>query len=128
MRPKILRSEEEYQAALAHIETLMDAAPGSPEEDELELFALLVEQYEEEHYPIDLPDPIDAILFRMDQAGLTRKDLLPYLGSSSKVSEVLSRKRPLSLSMMRALNEGLGIPADVLLQIPGRPVRTTTPV
>lgn len=128
MRPKILRSEEEYQAALAHIETLMDAAPGSPEEDELELFALLVEQYEEEHYPIDLPDPIDAILFRMDQAGLTRKDLLPYLGSSSKVSEVLSRKRPLSLSMMRALHEGLGIPADVLLQIPGRPVRTTTPV
>lgn len=128
MRPKILRSEEEYQAALAHIETLMDAAPGSPEEDELELFALLVEQYEEEHYPIDLPDPIDAILFRMDQAGLTRKDLLPYLGSSSKVSEVLSRKRPLSLSMMRALHEGLGIPADVLLQIPGRPVRTTSPV
>lgn len=118
MKPRILKSEKEYQAALAHIESLMDAAPGSPEEDELELFTLLVDQYETEHYPIDLPDPIDAILFRMDQEGLTRKDLLPYLGSSSKVSEVLSRKRPLSLSMMRALHAGLGIPADVLLQLP----------
>ena len=118
MKPSILKSEKEYQAALAHIESLMDAAPGSPEEDELELFTLLVDQYETEHYPIDLPDPIDAILFRMDQEGLTRKDLLPYLGSSSKVSEVLSRKRPLSLSMMRALHAGLGIPADVLLQLP----------
>lgn len=128
MKPKILRSEEEYQSALAYIDTLMDATPGSPEEDELDLFALLVEQYEEEHYPIELPDPIDAILFRMDQEGLTRKDLHPYLGSSSKVSEVLCRKRPLSLRMMRALHVGLGIPAEVLLQIPSRRARPTTQV
>jgi HTH-type transcriptional regulator / antitoxin HigA len=119
MKPKIIKSEAEYEAALAHIETLMDAAPGSAEEEELELFALLVEQYEKENYPIDLPDPVDAILFRIEQQGLTRKDLIPYLGSSSKVSEVLNRKRPLSLNMIRNLHEGLGIPADILLQEPG---------
>ncbi len=120
MKPKVLKTEEEYRGALAYLETLMDAAPGSPEEEELELFGLLVEQYEDEHYPIDLPDPVDAILFRMDQEGLTRKDLIPYLGSLSKVSEVLNRKRPLSLAMIRSLHEGLGIPADVLLQEPGK--------
>lgn len=118
--PKIIRTEEEYQAALAHLETLMDAIPGSPEEDELDLFALLVEKYEEEHFPIDLPDPIEAIKFRMEQQGLTRKDLVAYIGSQSKVSEVLNRKRSLSLSMIRALNEGLGIPAEVLLREPGK--------
>lgn len=125
MKPKIIKTEAEYEAALAHIETLMDAAPGSEEEEELELFALLVEQYEKEHYPIDLPDPIDAILFRMEQTGLTRKDLMAYLGSSSKVSEVLTRKRPLSLQMIRKLHEGLGIPADILLQEPGRALPRT---
>src|SRR5690606_13810299 len=87
--------------------------------------ALLVEQYEKEHYPIDLPDPIDAILFRMEQTGLTRKDLMAYLGSSSKVSEVVTRKRPLSLQMIRKLHEGLGIPADILLQEPGLAVPRT---
>jgi len=120
MKARIIKSEAEYEAVLAYVETLMDAAPGSPEEEELELFALLVEQYEAEHYPIAPPDPIDAILFRMEQAGLTRKDLITYLGSSSKVSEVLNRKRPLSLSMIRGLHEGLGIPADILLQEPGK--------
>lgn len=118
MKPKIIKSEAEYEAVLAHVESLMDAAPGSPEEEELELFALLVEQYEKENYPIDLPDPVDAILFRMEQQGLTRKDLIPYLGSAGKVSEVLNRKRPLSLTMIRHLHEGLGIPADILLQEP----------
>ncbi len=118
--PKVIKTEAEYQAALAHLEALMDAIPGSPEEDELELFGLLVEKYEAEHFPIDLPDPIEAIKFRMEQQGLSKKDMVPYFGSQSKVSEVLNRKRPLSLAMIRALNEGLGIPAEVLLREPGK--------
>jgi HTH-type transcriptional regulator / antitoxin HigA len=118
MKAKILKTEADYEAALAYIETLMDAAPGSPEEEELSLFALLVEQYEREHYPIAPPDPIDAILFRMDQEGLTRADLVPYIGSQSKVSEVLRRKRPLSITMIRNLHEGLNIPAATLIQPP----------
>ena len=122
MKAKILKTEAEYEAALAYIETLMDAAPGSPEEEELSLFALLVEQYEREHYPIDPPDPIDAILFRMDQEGLTRADLVPYIGSQSKVSEVLRRKRPLSITMIRNLHEGLHIPAATLIKGAGKAV------
>lgn len=122
MKPKVLKTEAEYEAALAYVETLMDAAPGSPKEDELEVFALLIEAYEREHYPIELPDPIDAIKFRMEQQELLQKDMGPYLGSQSKVSEVLNRKRPLSLTMIRALHEGLGIPAEVLLQEPGRDI------
>ena len=98
----------------------MDAAPGSPEEEELELFSVLVERYEDEHYPIDLPDPVEAIKFRMEQEELSRKDMRKYLGSQSKVSEILNRKRTLSLSMIRALHDGLGIPAEVLLKEPGR--------
>jgi HTH-type transcriptional regulator / antitoxin HigA len=113
---KIIRTEAEYEQALARVETLMDAAPGSPQEDELELLALLVENYEQEHYPIDLPDPIEAIKFRMEQEGLEPKDMVKYLGSQSKVSEVLNHKRPLSLTMIRNLKEGLDIPAEVLLQ------------
>jgi len=107
---------------LAYVETLMDAAPGSPEEERLEIFTLLIEAYEQAHYPIDLPDPIEAIKFRMEQQDLLQKDLVPYLGSQSRVSEVLNRKRPLSLSMIRALHEGLGIPAEVLLKEPGKEI------
>ena len=120
MKIKILKTEDEYEAALARIESLMDAEPGSSQEEELELLVLLVENYEAEHYPIDLPDPVEAIKFRMDQEGLTPKDMIQYLGSQSKVSEVLNHKRTLSLSMMRALNQGLGIPGEVLLQPPRR--------
>ena len=120
MKPQVIKTPEEYEQALAHIETLMDAEPGSAEEKELELFVLLVEAYEEEHFPLGLPDPIEAIKFRMEQEGLTRKDLVPYIGSMSKVSEVLNRKRPLSLRMIRRLHAGLGIPAEVLLQEPGK--------
>ena len=120
MKAKILKTEEEYEAALAYVETLMDAENGSPEEEDLELFSVLIEQYEQEHYPIEPADPIDAILFRMEQQGMLRKELAPYIGSQSKVSEVLNRKRPLSLPMIRRLHEGLGIPADVLLQEPGK--------
>jgi HTH-type transcriptional regulator / antitoxin HigA len=116
MTPKVIKDQQEYEQALKHIEGLMDAAPGSPEEEELELFAMLVENYEKLHFPTDLPDPISAIEFRMEQQGLTRKDLIPYIGSQSKVSEAMNRKRPLSLRMIRALNEHLGIPAEVLLQ------------
>jgi HTH-type transcriptional regulator/antitoxin HigA len=122
MEPRVLKSEEDYEAALAHVETLMDAAPGSLEEEELEVFALLIDTYEQEHHPIELPDPIDAVKFRMEQQGLLQKDMVPYMGSQSKVSEVLNRKRPLSLTMIRALHEGLGIPAEVLLQEPGEEI------
>jgi HTH-type transcriptional regulator/antitoxin HigA len=113
---RLIKTETEYETVLARIETLMDAAPGSAQEEELELLALLVEKYEEERFPIDSPDPVEAILFRMEQQGLTPKDLIQYLGSQSKVSEVLNRKRPLSLRMIRNLNLGLGIPAEVLLR------------
>ena len=121
MEPKVIKNEAEYEAALAHLATLMDAEPGSPQEQDLELFALLIEQYEQEHYPIDPPDPVEAILFRMEQEGLTRRDLAAYIGSPSKVSEVLNRKRPLSLSMIRALHRGLGIPAEILVREPSVP-------
>ena len=119
MQPKIIKSETDYTSALAHIESLMDSLPGTPQEEELELFATLVEKYEDDHFPISLPNPVEAIKFRMEQQGLTRKDLVPYIGSQSKVSEVLNGKRPLSITMIRALEKGLGIPAAVLLQEPG---------
>ena len=133
MKPKVLKTEAEYEAALAHMDALMDAEPGSPDEEALELWGLLIRQYEQEREPIDLPDPVDAILFRMEQAGLKPKDLIPYIGSQSKVSEVLNRKRRLSLTMIRNLRDGLGIPANVLTQPvtlaapPSRAARRPTP-
>ena len=120
MNIKILKNEAEYKAALVRMDALMDAATGSPEEEELELLAVLVEKYEQEHYPIEHPDPVEAIKFRMEQEGLEPKDMIKYLGSQSKVSEVLNYKRSLSLAMIRELNQGLGIPAEVLLQNPGQ--------
>lgn len=116
MKFNIIKTEEDYQSALTQIERLMDAAPESSEEDELNLWTLLVEQYETEHYPIDAPDPVEAIKFRMDQLGLKQKDLTVYFSSKSKVSEVLNYKRPLSLAMIRNLNRHLGIPAEVLVR------------
>ena len=115
MVPKIIKEEKAYDAALARINELMDAEPGTPEGDELELLVTLLELYEKEAYPIDTPDAIEAIKFRMEQAGLKQKDLVPFIGSRSKVSEVLSRRRPLSITMIRKLHEGLDIPAKVLL-------------
>jgi HTH-type transcriptional regulator/antitoxin HigA len=120
MKPKVIKTEAEYEMALAHLETLMEAESSAALEEEMELFAVLIENYENENFPIDLPDPIEAIKFRMEQQGLTRKDLEQYIGSQSKVSEVLNRKRPLSIGMIRALHEGLSIPAEVLLQEEGR--------
>ena len=118
MNIKILKTEIEYEAALKQIDSLMDAEPGSVEEEELELLSILVEKYEHENFPIDLPDPVEAILFRMEQEGLSRKDMINYMGSQSKVSEVFNYKRPLSLSMIRKLSDGLNIPAEVLIQKP----------
>jgi HTH-type transcriptional regulator / antitoxin HigA len=120
MKPKVIKTEAEYEMALAHLETLMEAEPNTALEEEMELFAVLIEDYEREHFPIELPDPIEAIQFRMEQQGLKRKDLEQYIGSQSKVSEVLNRKRPLSIAMIRALHQGLGIPAEVLLQEEGK--------
>lgn len=92
-----------------------DAAPGTPEGDRLEVLATLVERYEAEHFPLDLPDPIEAIQFRMEQAGLSASDMQPYLGNLNRVYEVLNRKRGLSLAMIRRLNRELKIPAEVLI-------------
>jgi HTH-type transcriptional regulator / antitoxin HigA len=116
MKPKVIKSKAEHEAALARIEQLMDAVPGSPQEAELELWSLLVEKYEEEHFPIETPDPVAAIRFRMEQAGLGPGDLRRYLRSQSRVSEVLNRKRPLSLALIRSLHYGLKIPAEILVQ------------
>jgi len=114
---KIFRSEQEHEQAMARLMDLMDADPaeGSAEADEMDVLALLIEQYEQANYSMDPPDPIEAIKFRMDQMGLKNKDLVPFIGSPSKVSEVLNRKRPLSLNMIRKLSSGLGISADVLI-------------
>lgn len=114
--PKVIKTEEAYEEALSRIEEIFDSKPGTPEGDELELLVTLVELYEEEKYPIEAPDPISAIKFRMEQQGLKNKDLIPFIGSKSKVSEVLSGKRELSINMIRKLHEGLGIPAEVLIQ------------
>jgi HTH-type transcriptional regulator / antitoxin HigA len=114
---RVIKTEEEYQNALDEISTLIDRDPdpGSPDADRLELLTLLVETYESHQFPKRKPDPIEAIRFRMEQQGLKQRDLVPFIGSASKVSEVLSGKRPLTLSMMRSLHSHLGIPATVLL-------------
>lgn len=116
MEIKVIKTETQYDAALDRAYILMDALPDSPEEEELSILVLLIEAYEKVHYPIGLPDPIEAIRFRMEQQELSYKDMQQYLGSASKVSEVLSGKRPLSLTMIRKLYKGLGIPYEVLLQ------------
>ena len=115
---KLIKSDNDYKVALAEVEALVDQDPGpdSPEGARLELLSLLIQDCESRKYGNSLPDPIDAIQFRMEQQNLSRKDLVPFIGSRSKVSEVLSRKRPLTLSMIRALHSGLGIPAKVLLK------------
>ncbi len=111
-----IKSEDAYKRALRAIEQLWEAKAETPESDRLELLSILVEAFEREHYPIPLPDPIAAIEHCMESRGLTRKDLELYLGSRARVSEVLARRRPLTLSMIRRLSVGLGIPTDVLIQ------------
>ncbi len=112
---KLLKTENDYNEALKRIEELFDAEPGTPEADELELLAALVELYEQEHFPIEAPDPVSAIKFRMEQENLSNEDMVQYLGSKSRVSEIFSHKRDLSISMIRKLVTGLHIPAEVLL-------------
>lgn len=113
---KPIKTETDYQSALKEIEKLFDAAPDTPEGDRLDVLVTLVEAYEEKHYSIPKPDPIEAILYHMESRGLTRRDLQPYIGSRARVSEVLNRKRPLTMEMIRNLHKGLGIPAEVLIQ------------
>jgi len=116
MKPKVIKTEAEYKSTLARVEEIFDARPGTAKGDELELLLLLLETYEDAMYPIDLPDPIAALRFRMEQDGLRPKDLIPYIGSKSKVSEVLSGQRSLSLTMIRKLVTGLHLPAAVALR------------
>src|SRR2546427_6742950 len=116
---RAIRSEADYEAAIARIDDLMDAEGGTPEGEELDVLTDLVELYETKHIPIGLPSPLGAIRFRMEQGGLSPRVLVPFLGSRAKVSEILSGKRPLTMQMARALHANLGIPADVLLQQPG---------
>ncbi|MGQ0835275.1 MAG: helix-turn-helix domain-containing protein [Gammaproteobacteria bacterium] len=111
-----IRSKADYEAALAEVERLWGAKAGTHKGDRLDVLATLVEVYEAEHYPMDPPDPIEAIKFRMDQLGLTRKDLEPLIGTRTRVAEVLNGKRRLSIAMIRRLHEKLGIPAETLIR------------
>jgi HTH-type transcriptional regulator / antitoxin HigA len=113
---KPIRTEKDYDAALAEVERLWGAKLGTPEGDRLDVIATLIDAYENEHYPMDPPDPIEAIKFRMEQQGLTRKDLEPLIGTRTRVAEVLNRKRNLSIEMIRRLHQKLGIPAEVLIR------------
>ena len=116
MRIKPIKTEADYHVALKEIERIFDAAPGTREGDRLEILTTLVEAYEEKHFHIPLPDPIGAILYFMETRGLTRRGLERYIGSRARVSEILNRKRPLTMEMIRSLHQGLGIPAEVLIQ------------
>lgn len=113
---KPIRTSKDYEAALAEVERLWGAKSKTPEGDRLDVLATLIDAYEARHYPMDPPDPIEAIKFRMEQQGLTRKDLEPLLGTRTRVAEVLNRKRGLSIEMIRRLHRELGISAEVLIR------------
>lgn len=116
MEIKPIRTEADYEAALREIERLFDAEPGTPEGDKLDVLATLVEAYEAKHYAIPTPDPVESIEYHMERLKLTRKNLEPYIGGPSRVSEILNRKRSLNMRMIRNLHQGLGIPLEVLAQ------------
>jgi HTH-type transcriptional regulator/antitoxin HigA len=116
MEIRPIRTKTDYEEALREIEHLFDAPPNTSEYDRLDILSILVEAYEKKHFPIELPDPIEAIHYYMDTRGWSRRDLESCLGSRARVSEVLSRKRSLSLEMIRKLNQELGIPAEILIQ------------
>lgn len=116
MEIKPVKTENDYNQALKRLEIIFDAKSGSPERDELEVLGILIDQYENEHFPIGLPDPIEAIKFRMEQMGYNQNDLADIVGLKSRASEILNRKRKLSLEMIRQLHERLHIPTDVLIQ------------
>jgi HTH-type transcriptional regulator/antitoxin HigA len=111
-----IKTEQDYHAALAEVEILFDALRDTPEGDRLEMLTTLIEAYEAQHHEILPPDPIEAIVYHLESRGLTRRDLETYIGGRGRVSEVLNRKRPLTLEMIRALHTGLGIPAETLIQ------------
>ena len=113
---KPIKTEGDYEAALEEVERLWGAPSGTPKGDRLDILATLIDAYENDHYPIDPPDPIEAITFRMEQQGLTRKDLEGVLGSRTRVAEVLTRRRRLSINMIRRLHEKFGISAEVLIR------------
>ena len=121
MEIKPVRTNKDYKAALKEIAFLMasDPALGTPDGDRLDILSTLVEAYEQKTFPMDLPDPVEAIKFRMDQQGLTAKDLEPMIGQRNRVYEILNRKRPLTLAMVWRLHTGLGIPAESLIRQPG---------
>ena len=116
MEIKPIKTEADYQTAMKEIERLFNAESDTPEGDRLEVLTTLVEAYEEKHYAIPLPDPVEAIQYYMESRGLTRRDLESYIGSRGQVSEIMNRKRSLSIKMIRRLHAGLGIPAEVLIQ------------
>ncbi len=111
-----IRNETDYQNALERLEVIFDAKRGTEEGDELEILAILIDNYENEHFPIEMPDPISAIKFRMEQMGMKQKDLVEMVGYKSRVSEIMSKKRKLTLDMIRKLNTHLNIPTEVLVQ------------
>jgi len=113
---KPIRTKADYEDALAEVEALWGAKAGTPKGDRLDVLATLIDVYEAEHYPMDPPDPIEAIKFRMEQQGLTRKDLEPLIGTRTRVAEVLNGKRSLSIGMIRRLHDRLGISAEVLIR------------
>ena len=116
MEIKPIRTKADHRAALKEIEPLMSARAGTPEGERLDVLVTLVEAYEKKHYRFDLPDPVEAIKFRMEQSGLAPKDLVPMIGQINRVYEVLNRKRPLTLQMIRRLHRDLGIPAESLIR------------
>ena len=111
-----IKTEQDYQEALDRLEVIFDAKKGSPEGDELEILGLLIEKYESIHFPIDLPDPIEAIKFRMEQMGYTQSDLVKIIGLKSRVSEILNKKRKLTLEMIRKIHLAINIPTEILVQ------------
>jgi len=111
-----IKSQRDYRRLLKEIEGLMTAKRNTPEGDRLDVLVTLVEAWERKHYPLDLPDPVEAIKYHMDQSGLLPRDLIPFIGSRNRVHEVLNRKRPLTLRMIWRLHEGLGIPAESLIK------------
>ena len=116
MNVSLIKTENDYNLALERLEVIFDAKKGTKKGDELELLGMLIEQYENEHFPIGLPDPIEAIKFRMEQMGYNQHDLAKIVGFKSRASEILNRKRKLSLEMIRQLHDNLKIPTDVLIQ------------
>ncbi|MFV8369905.1 helix-turn-helix domain-containing protein [Flavobacterium sp. LB2R40] len=116
MEIKPIKTQNDYNQALERLEFIFDAKNGSPEGDELEVLGILIDQYENDHFPIGMPDPIEAIKFRMEQMGYNQNDLANIVGLKSRASEILNRKRKLSLEMIRQLHERLNIPTDVLIQ------------